>query len=62
MRRGLSHVIIYTIKITSEFKNMSVTVSVVDGLALHGRSTGCTDWRCMENYCGLDCGLRLGAF
>ena len=28
-----------TIKITSEFKNVSVTVSMVDGLALHGKQT-----------------------
>ena len=26
-----------TVKITSEFKNVSVTVGVVDGLALHGK-------------------------
>ena len=26
-----------TIKITNEFKNVSVTVGVVDGLALHGK-------------------------
>jgi len=26
-----------TIKVTSEFKNVSVTVGVVDGLALHGK-------------------------
>jgi len=28
-----------TVKITSEFKNVSVTVGVVDGLALHGKQT-----------------------
>jgi len=28
-----------TIKITSEFRNMSVTVRVVDGLALNGKQT-----------------------
>jgi len=28
-----------TSKTTSEFRNVSVTVSVVDGLALHGKQT-----------------------
>ena len=37
-------VIYTTIKITSEFKNVSVTVGVVDGLALHA-----TGWRCTES-------------
>jgi len=29
--------ICHTIKIASEFKNVSVTMGVVDGLALHGK-------------------------
>jgi len=37
--RKLQCLIYTTIKITSEFKNVSATVGVVDGLALHGKQT-----------------------
>jgi len=65
-----------TIKMTSEFKNVSMMVGVVDGLALHGgrgrRMLSCCDaerYRCACLHCtqglagrgdGYQCGLNWG--
>jgi len=35
----MTDIIYTTIKITSEFKNVSVTVGVVDGMGLHEKQT-----------------------
>jgi len=50
MHNHTSSINLYTtIKITSEFKNVLVTVGVVDGLTLHGKQIGISAARLMAS-------------